>query len=112
MAYVCTFFRLQGRIHELEQREGDQLALQQRFKSLNQRYVTCRPSILIGRLAQRGNIPRTPSNLSIRRRKRPKARARKRVIKRVRKVVRTRILQMIRETALPLAVLLVPWQLR
>ena len=39
MAYVCTFFGLQGRIHELEQREGDHLALQQRFESLNQCYV-------------------------------------------------------------------------
>ena len=39
MAYVCTFFGLQGRIHELEQREGDHLALQQCFESLNQRYV-------------------------------------------------------------------------
>ena len=39
MAYVFTFFGLQGRIHELEQREGDDLALQQRFESLNQRFV-------------------------------------------------------------------------
>ena len=39
MAHVCTFFGLHGRIHELKQREGDHLALQQRFESLNQRYV-------------------------------------------------------------------------
>ena len=39
MAYVCTFFGLKGRINELEQREGDHLALQQRFESLNQRYT-------------------------------------------------------------------------
>ena len=39
MAYVCTFFGLQGRINELEQREGDHLALQQCFESLNQRYT-------------------------------------------------------------------------
>ena len=39
MAYVCTFFGLQGRISELEQREGDHLALQQRFESLNKGYT-------------------------------------------------------------------------
>ena len=37
--YVCTFFGLQGRIRELEQREGDHVALQQRFESLNRRYI-------------------------------------------------------------------------
>ena len=39
MAYVCTFFGLQGRINKLERREGDHLALQQCFETLNQRYT-------------------------------------------------------------------------
>ena len=37
--YVCTFLGLQGRINELEQKEGDHLVLQQRFESLNKRYT-------------------------------------------------------------------------
>ena len=38
-AHVCTFLWLQGRIHELEQREGDHFDLQQLFESLNKRYI-------------------------------------------------------------------------
>ena len=37
--HICNFLVWQGCINELEQREGDHLALQQRFDSLNKHYT-------------------------------------------------------------------------